>query len=443
LNANYSVVLQPGVFSPGKDVNTLTLYQNQGATTNQASFSYYYTTPITTFPTISVTFNYITAPSIPISGINIVYGNPTFTITATCGNMGEYFYSAPIASFTTACGASSNTINENNLNNVTSGKDSEKITGNITIQTSNTSLNIGNEYSQSITLSGVANNIRGRSSPAANAPQLVTIYDAKSFNLVRNILPYYTTGLPGAIPSLSQSVSTRTGFRMTNPYNMTNINNLATLITTYLKWDVDDSVSLTTTNNRDLQIAQGVFCTKGSGKGYLNYAPFYYSATLQNTLDYSGIDPTNEPYRYAMFVWNVAAASSQYGNLTFSIYGTPNTLQNKAQIGLVDGVVPIQLYYRFENPSFPTPTNGTSISSQWANGNSVSGTFFDAGTYWFLDPATTPGIRPALLSLTTGSTVEYKVFVPPFLSAARLYCIIGLPMSRNYYFSHIQATLTS
>jgi hypothetical protein len=223
-------------------------------------------------------------------------------------------------------------------------------------------------------------------------------------------------------------------------------------------WDITDtSISYTLPSNgvtvtidaaNELQLTNGVFTTRANPDAYHDYRPtFYYEGTSvqNNTLDYSGI--TTSGYRYATFAWNIPTAG-EYFSLVFTLNGTTSTLST---------TVPIpnfQLYYRLEQNSSPFPTNSSSYSSIWADGNSLSGTPsgsppFVNGNYWGNGTAVPDVVYTGFVSNGTNptpSSFSIPVFLPTLRSGRssdiRLYCRIGLSMDTNFGFSNVFATLS-
>jgi hypothetical protein len=109
------------------------------------------------------------------------------------------------------------------------------------------------------------------------------------------------------------------------------------------------------------------------------------------------------------------------------------------------GANPIQLYYRFENQSTPTPTDlSNPLTSAWINGNSQSGIQTGSGNYFTPSDYTQPQTAGLIASATTSG--EFSVYIPvliiPSDTTEYLYCRIGLPMSSQFSFSYITAKMT-
>ncbi len=135
-----------------------------------------------------------------------------------------------------------------------------------------------------------------------------------------------------------------------------------------------------------------------------------------------------------------------YGHLSFTIVGTSG-------IAIVDGLAyvgpgptnPLQLFYRIEDTSSPSPTNLANISSAWINGNSTAGISSTSGNYYIPTDYTLPPYYGLNSVIGTTSPV-FSVKIPPLViqlgKTVNIYCRIGIPMNTAFSFSYITATLT-
>ena len=213
--------------------------------------------------------------------------------------------------------------------------------------------------------------------------------------------------------------------------------------TPYASTGYDNTANISTL--QELQVANGSFCT-GSvhAFAYSNYTSSYYDATNLNTANYSSISSTG--YRYATFAWRITPASpAVYGTLTFTLGTTsPLTVTNTVAFA---GSSPLQLFYRTEDVASSTPTNATSLSSAWINGNSTTGTQVTSGNYFLpttYTSATNWGINTISVNGTTSTAFSVKIQPLNITTGMelRLYCRIGLPMAEVCRFRTVSATLS-
>ena len=433
LNSSNTVTLGTGIFVASQTDYTIRVTQSNAAVSS-ATFTFQYDTPITTNPTVtSMSFVLNSNYSSWISGVRVLAGTPVYTVTTVLSNMGNYYYSSPLLTYSSTPVALSPS-SETNLTNIT-GVSSGTFASSITCSnTSITSANLSSTYTNSITMSCVANNMYGSSNGSASP--LSVLIDGPSVALV------YST-LPQTLPSLTSGVST-IGFRVSSATaGAANVPPFTNGGTPYANTEYDNTADITTL--QEAQVANGTFTTKAAQTfSYSNYTTSYYDATNVNTANYSSISSSG--YRYATFAWRITPASpSVYGTLSFILHTTSTiTLSNTLAYA---GSSPIYLFYRTEDTTSSAPTDAGSLSSAWINGNSTTGTQVTSGNYFAPSLYTsTPnwGLNSVTVNGTTSTTFSVKIHPLNITSGMemRLYCRIGLPMTESFRFATVRATLS-
>ena len=442
------LTLNSGIFVASQYDYLVTVNEIQsGSKTGSKTFTFQYDNPITTAPIITgLTFNFTSISYIVVSGVNVIYGTPQFSVTTVVNNMGNYYYSSPLLNYNSAIIGSWTPATETDLTAITPAVSGGTFnTGTITFTRTLTSASLLTTYSNAITLSATANNIYTISA-SRNAISIPAIVDGPSVALIYTTLSQTITAA-----SLTKSVEV-IGFHVTSAVagaaSVPPFNNSGT---PYASNAYVNSANISSTE--ELQVSNGKFVTPASGKpinSYINYGTYYYTATSLNTVNYSGIAATG--YRYTTFAWKLIAVGD-YTTLNFRIYNTSGiTLNNGfAYAGTTD----IRLYYRIEDSASSAPTSAASYSSGWINGNVYnpdSDTPCNSATYFSpTDYNTTPltfGILAA--KATTGSSggstyINFPEFTPAMTIGTQkinIYCRVGLPMDKVCAFSHITAILS-
>jgi hypothetical protein len=347
--------------------------------------------------------------------------------------MGNYYYSSPLLSYT-AGPVTVSPSSETDVTHIVDGLSSGAFAASITCSnTSITSSSLSSIYTNTITLSGIANNVYGASS-SFDATALTTIVDGPSVTLVYSTLPQSLPSLTAGVPTLGLRVySGIAGAANVPPFNEFG--------TPYAQLDYDNTSDITSLE--EVQISNGTFTTpSGQPYAYLNYMASVYDATNTNTADYSYIPSTG--YRYATFAWSITPAYPNiYGTLSFTMNTTSITLVNNLAYA---GGTPLLLFYRVEDTTSSAPTNASKLSSAWINGNSTTGTQLTTGNY-FLPATYTSTPNWGLNSVTVnGPNTTFSVKIQPLNITSgmeiRLYCRIGLPMAETFTFSTVSATLS-
>jgi hypothetical protein len=272
----------------------------------------------------------------------------------------------------------------------------------------------------------------GTSSPYSPTA-IPAIVDPLSVTLV------YTT-LPQSIPLINNiGYHTKSGISGTQ--------NVPPYASYYLN-PYDHTASIIS-SSLELQIFNGRFQTRGTTtNGYLNYSTYKYGPSSTNSLDYSTTNIPATGYRYATFVWKVNSGAT-YTTLTFTINNTNIALTNNSNDGAGIGATPIQLFYKIEDSSGPTPpavaTNGI-YTTAWINGNSKVGIYTSAGNYNLpsnYQSAQYVGLKSITLNGTTSTLFTETLpfaFIPA--STSYIYCRIGLPMNLDFGFQSVTCGLS-
>lgn len=438
LESDNNIGLDTLSFVPSQYDYVLTASQS-GSFSGSANFTYQYDTLISSAPTInSITVTMNGAPYKAVSGVNVIYGSPTFTVTSTLTNMGHYYYSSPLLVYSSAVTGWSPT-SEITTANVISGLTNGTFANTIVIRNTSVTLNsLENTYTNSMTLSATANN-QYTSSALKAANSIPAIVDGPSVQLV------YST-LAQTIPFLSNGVTDVIGYHIPSgvagPAGVPPFTNGGS---PYANTPYDNTLNIS--NTQDLQISNGRFTTPtGEGYSYIDYTGYRYTDSQLNPVNYTSIQSTG--YRYASFAWAITPSpTSVYGSLNIKIVNSSGLTitNNLAYIGSGTSNQ-IQLFYRVEDTSSPSPTNLGNMSTAWINGNSTSGISSTGGNYYIPTDYTLPpyyGLNSVSGSTTTTFNLKIPALVIQSGKTVNLYCRIGLPMAANFSFSYITATMGS
>ena len=440
LQSDNTFAINTPAFVPSQSDYVLTVTQGNSFS-GSASFTYQYDTLITTAPiiiTIDIKFN--GDLSKPISGVNVLYSQPSFTVTTTVTNMGHYYYSSPLLVYTDAITGSWTPSSEVDTRNVISGLTNGAFDNTVVFKNTNVKSNsLISSYATVFKISVKANNIFGTSALYTSSG-IPVIIDGPSVNLV------YTT-LPQSLPFLSSTSTNVIGYHVTSgiagPSAVPTF--LPTTNTPYASTAYNQTLDIS--QNQELQISNGTFTTPtGQPYAYINYTDKYYTPSTANSTDYTTIPASG--YRYTTFSWKVAPAPTLvYGKLSFTIVGTSgiSIINSLAYVG-PGSTNQIQLFYRIEDTDTPVPTNLANMSSAWINGNSTDGISSTSGNYYIPTDYTLPPYY-GLNSVIGTSSPIFSVKIPPLViqtdKTVNIYCRIGIPMNTNFSFRYITATLST
>jgi hypothetical protein len=425
------------VFQPSKYDYIISVSQS-GSFIDTSNFMFQYDTPITTPPVInSLDLSFKVAPPyIPVTGVNVLYGQPVFTISTVVSNMGSYYYSSPLLNYINSITGNPSPSASTDLTNITPQPILGKLESTLTIVNTLTSQSLNNLYLSSLTMSITANNIFIRSGTLTTAP-IPCIVDGPSWNLVTNILAQ----------TIQIIATNTTGCRYKSGVANTNstVPNFLLNTTTDI---YDNRIDLTT--NEDLQISNGFFITPmtlQSKFGYIDYRNFFYDKTTKNLVNYTSITPSTV-YRYATFVWQVQPRVANYLNLSFKILNCQNmTIYNTLLTCTDSAKTPIRIFYRTVDMSSPIPTGLPNMSSAWINGNNYGGIPVASGS--FQNP-TDYTIVPTLSGLAdiaqNGSSFILNESIQPLTvpNGSSIYLIlrIGLPLNKDVSFQSVTGTMS-
>jgi hypothetical protein len=452
-------------------------------------YSYYFDN-LTTTPSITSLSYILTASDTQVSGIYIIYGVATATITASATNLGNYFYSDPLMSYTLTIGLDTTTSNS------TLPSPTSQITGALTF--TNTTLNSVNittnaVYTNIAQLSAVAHNPNTNS--ATSNYYVSTIADGPSYSLVAAPVPL----IPASIPTIARNQAPVGGARCWSAgsalTSVTNVNTGLANAPTYFpgySFTTQTSIGATPTNTygsvlynqawyltdsgtynsgydatTELQVADGLFITPYATSnavkiGYKDYHLYYGNTSVSpaSLINYTTISASG--YRFTTFVWSLTAGT--YGaSVSFTLKNVRNIVQQSPTPANAFAVTsvgnPVYVFYRFENATniYPTTTDNppnyqfdpTKYTTIWfnANANDPNATVGSGNYYQTLttDYPTSAYVRGGFIGTSVvGADFTITAATPGVVVAGTtyMYCRIGLPMTDDVDFSYVTATLT-
>jgi hypothetical protein len=458
--ANATVTLGTSVLTPSSEQYTVTLRRTSTGLSSTGStntysgspYQFYYEnlTGVPGSPSIT-SFALGTVSTATICGVNVIIGTPQFNTSFTVTNLGNYFYKNPLINYSSSgvISATETTIPGGNTSN-------NKLNSSVSF-TSRTinGQNVASVFSTSIPLTIQANNING--STSSNATPISAIIDGLSNALAFST--FSTTTIP-TLNSNSAIVGTRIWSGLnpgtyelaaTSSFSASNLLNGAASYSTLSPLYDHSQVLSSGSYVGELQIANGLIQAKGgSSTAYLNYTILLYGASL-NTVNYSSVVSTTGTYRYATFAWKIPQnTSTSFSSVTFTINSptsTPSYSSNTASLGGEN----IKLFYRVEDATNTSTLGiGNSISTDWIDANSTSGTRINSNNY---TQPTTYAPYTGLITKTTGitnggspsSSTRFNVVIPAttWSGSTYLYCRIGLPMAETFGFQTISAALSA
>ena len=479
-----------GTVGYNSTINNLVVVNKQldgtspGGVITSNTYNYYFDNLTTTPSVTALSFN-LTGSNTKVSGIDIIYGVATATITASATNLGNYFYSAPLMSYTLTIGSNTTT------SNTALPSPTNQITGALTF--TNTALNSLNITTNSIytniaQVAAVAHNPYTNS--ATSNYYVSTIADGPSYTLVATGSPTIPTTIPtlttsGAVvgarcwsagSALTSVTNTNTntlnaptsmpGYSFSNPTTIGNSSNFASVLYNQ-SWYLTDSG----TNNggydatTELQVADGLFITPftttdGTTRiGYKDYHTYYGNTSVSpaSLVNYTTIAGG---YRYTTFVWKLATSSVyNSGTVTFTLHNVRNIIQDSGNPAFAKTSAgnPLYILYRFEDTTDIYPTlgldgfyafNTATYTTIWLNGNAIDYTApVGNGNYNLVYTNNYPtsayvrgGFKATALA---GGNFSIQVGIPSFPVSANtvyLYFRVGLPMSDDIDFSYATAS---
>jgi hypothetical protein len=299
---------------------------------------------------------------------------------------------------------STSLVNVTDLSSVTTGKNATQITGALTfVNTTNMS---SANYQSKFSIFATATNVSGTVTKSDGKDSVLIVYDPKSASALANSKTLNTLLITQTNGYRLYS-STTAGKEAVNGTSVTLNNTPANYVTNYYgNGQYDNSKSLTQAGNHenDLMLYDGNYTT--NPLAYINYTQTYYSQTLPNTVDYSGISKTT--YRYATFAWEITSSTTPINFITINLNNSSSTLTGNGTSWYTDTTKTkkLYLYYRVEDTA-NTTVNWTNISSPWIDGNSFGSTTVSNGGYSTGQtyPSTTQNLNlPTPMANTTQTT---------------------------------------
>jgi hypothetical protein len=459
LNARMNMTIQNTKFIARTDANVVNFSQSfatSPVTNSSGSFSFYYDEPISSAPTVSLSLSSFGINSSyfkKISGINVLYTTTQITIDASATNMGKYFYSSPPLSYTCRLTNSSGTVvrtfDESSLTNVVKATyyPNNFLLSPIVFNSRFDTNNLASSYATQLYLSVIANNVHSASSSVWITRSVIV--DGPSNTLV------YTT-FPTSIPTATSSALA--GYRVWSATTVSNncpdlsYNGIFYKDISYNNaWDITSTSSTPGNYNvtTELLVSNGLFRSKSSEVGYLDYTSSLYNSTI----DYSQISASG--FRFATFCWKLQPTVSQYSNLSFTINSiSPTPTRNSSGLLLINSRQ-IQVLYFFQDQNQPSTFSNpnanppiSTINSVWIDGNNSNnpvstGNYFDTnnlyGSYGGIDSRAGKGV-----SISGINNATINVFIPtiPINNATYLYLRLAIPMDVSISFGNVTATIS-
>ena len=438
LQAANTISLAPASFVASSNAYTIAAFQ-QSSFTGSATWGYAVDNFVGAAPTVSSIGVVFTGavPNAYASGVKILYSTPTYAVSTTVANMGTYYYTNPLLTYTGSTALTPST--ESNLAHVISGSNLGALSNTVIFSNASlSSLTLNSVFGSTITVSATANNVFGTSATATATP-IKAIVDGPSYVLL------YAT-LAQSLPTIAQGGASIAGYHVTSatvfPGAVASIPNFTAGGTPYAATAYNNASTIA--GQEELQTVAGYFQSKTSvDRGYLNYTSFAYDATNSNTVDYSSVATTG--YRYATFAWNISSSVTNYTSLAFTFHAVSPAITITGSVAYF-GTTPIQLYYRIEDSNTPTPTNLGNKSTSWIDGNTTAGTPAGSGNY-YLPTDLTQALNYGLTSVSGSTAPVFTVKVPAALTVTtnntmRLYCRVGVPMTVQAKFDYVTAAMS-
>jgi hypothetical protein len=441
LNANSTITVSTAGFIARNTQNSISCSQkftNNSLSDSSANYSFYYDIPITTAPSCSI--NAITIPPSSfkqVSGIYVLHGTPDISVDTSANNMGNFFYSSPLINYACIIGSANKSKNETDLSNVQSTDISSNgtiIGGNLNFKSSITSNLLSSVFSKTVQVNATANNVL-ISGSSTSSKSINVITDGPSCTLV------YTTLAESILTLSTSTILPSPGYRI---WSAPTVNNNCPLLSPlYKDIQYDNSWNISSTNNngidatRELQIYNGLFCTKtaNSVNAYIDYSSYLY-----NSLNYSTISSITGN-RFASFCWKLPESKSSYSSLSFtinSISPNPTIIDDYLSINGQK----IQILYCFQDTAATNIYSQSNFNSVWINANSNVNT---VTTATYSNTANSYGYYSAGKGASvSGSSATIGAFIPAIgvPNTVYLYLRICVPMSVSISFGSVTAKLT-
>lgn len=414
-----------------------------------AQFKMFYDKLPTTPGVSIVSWNILQGEFKRVSGINVMGPSASLKIITDLSGFNSYFYRVPFLEYTSPA----NNINtsETSLAYVSQGMVNGELYNDVRIYRDN----IGNSspilVSNSNTLFTKSLSIQLRAYTISNTAvspiyELPVIIDVPSYRLLSDLTKYPTT--VQTFGATQAGIQKKPGRRVLSGVSRGNLGETlnpyvtqfdATINGAYMH-DIPYDENASIIGSEELQIINGKYRTKGtSTAGYIDYGGYY-----TNNLNYSGIDASG--YRFATFKWDLNSLSDatlEYNGLAFTLYGITNINTNNPDGIAYVGNKKLLLYYRFIDGDSTFPTNYSSLTTSWVDGN-YSAPEITSGSYIF-PPDNKYSLGGLIGDPTINNTTNTAIFLVRLHTLiqkdVKLYCKIGLPMDIDTEFEYIEASV--
>ena len=466
LKGSNTVTIRQATFSTSQTQYTHTTTLTQVASPITSQLSFYYDGLLGTATVLDMAFNFsvATPPTATyVSGVNVISGQPTLSTITGASNLGKFFFKSPILSYTNTTGSVTTSFSETTVSNIISGVSDGQFSQSQRIGFSNGSFQLNSlaaAYALSTSMTVTAANA-SNTSAAFLATPLQCVIDGPSVTLINTTLPASPATLSSNVAEKGCRIWSYSNYDATTfvpPYiyslgagsNYSFTDFLYTAATTHTSSIIDATLGHPLIT--ELQVTNGAHRSKGTRTDcYIDYRTKKYSATLLNTVNYSSV--TTSGIRFATFAWKIAAQSTNYSVLRFTL--TYVSADSDA-ISVVNNLIvftgtadKIYVFYRVEDQSSIVPTNGTSASTVWLDANGTIANSATALTYYVDTTGTYQQIYGGVTSgatLASPTIIFPSLFIPSFSTESpkdiRIICKIGIPMNRNFAFTQVTATLS-
>ena len=466
LKGSNTVTIRQATFSTSQTQYTHTTTLTQVASPITSQLSFYYDGLLGTATVLDMAFNFsvATPPTATyVSGVNVISGQPTLSTITGTSNLGKFFFKSPILSYTNTTGSVTTSFSETTVSNIISGVSDGQFSQSQRIGFSNGSFQLNSlaaVYALSTSMTVTAANA-SNTSAAFLATPLQCVIDGPSVTLINTTLPASPETLSSNVAEKGCRIWSYSNYDATTfvpPYiyslgagsNYSFTDFLYTAATTHTSSIIDTTLGHPLIT--ELQVTNGAHRSKGTRTDcYIDYRTKKYSATLLNTVNYSSV--TTSGIRFATFAWKIAAQSTNYSVLRFTL--TYVSADSDA-ISVVNNLIvftgtadKIYVFYRVEDQSSIVPTNGTSASTVWLDANGTIANSATALTYYVDTTGTYQQIYGGVTSgatLASPTIIFPSLFIPSFSTESpkdiRIICKIGIPMNRNFAFTQVTATLS-
>ena len=466
LKGSNTVTIRQATFSTSQTQYTHTTTLTQVASPITSQLSFYYDGLLGTATVLDMAFNFsvATPPTATyVSGVNVISGQPTLSTITGASNLGKFFFKSPILSYTNTTGSVTTSFSETTVSNIISGVSDGQFSQSQRIGFSNGSFQLNSlaaAYALSTSMTVTAANA-SNTSAAFLATPLQCVIDGPSVTLINTTLPASPETLSSNVAEKGCRIWSYSNYDATTfvpPYiyslgagsNYSFTDFLYTAATTHTSSIIDATLGHPLIT--ELQVTNGAHRSKGTRTDcYIDYRIKKYSATLFNTVNYTSV--TTSGVRFATFAWKIAAQSTNYSVLRFTL--TYVSADSDA-ISVVNNLIvftgtadKIYVFYRVEDQSSIVPTNGTSASTVWLDANGTIANSATALTYYVDTTGTYQQIYGGVTSgatLASPTIIFPSLFIPSFSTESpkdiRIICKIGIPMNRNFAFTQVTATLS-